>query len=268
MELPISALSAEEHIQAILLCVPRILGLFVFVPFFSTQFLPGIVRNSLLVVLAIYISPLALQDPATTINAGVSTHWIILASKELGIGLMMGFVVGLVFAVPQLIGDFIDNQRGTSMAEVFNPTLGSQASILGITLSLLVTTLFLIGGGLQALFEILFSSYRIIGVYDLLPDNKVHQLLEAITTIFTQMVKLGILLAAPIVLVMMMSEFGLGLVGRFVQQLQVFFLAMPIKSVIGIFLITIFVYVLLRVYEQNNLPLGPLRELIEVMGNA
>lgn len=260
----INVASLQEHISAAILCLPRLIGISIFVPFLRTQFLPGIVRNALLFSLAVFISPqiLAINELPTE-----QTAWFFLAAKEAGVGVVMGMVVGLSFLVPQIIGDFIDNQRGTSIAQVFNPAAGGDTSILGTFLSLFITTLFLASGGFILFLEILFESYRILGVHELVPSAKVDVMLDALITIFTKMIAIGVLLAAPVVLVMMLAEFSLGLMGRFVQQLQVFFLAMPIKSLLGFSMLFVYILVIVRVYELNELPLGPLRSLIDTFSS-
>ena len=51
---------------------------------------------------------------------------------------------------------------------------------------------------------------------------------------------LAMMLAAPVLIAMLMSELGLALVSRFAPQLQVFFLAMPIKSALALFVLVIY----------------------------
>jgi len=68
-------------------------------------------------------------------------------------------------------------------------------------------------------------------------------------------VMLALLLAAPVLIAMLMSELGLALVSRFAPQLQVFFLAMPIKSALALFVLVIYSSTLF------DYSLAPIREL-------
>jgi type III secretion protein T len=52
---------------------------------------------------------------------------------------------------------------------------------------------------------------------------------------------IGVVMAAPAILAMFLSELGLAMVSRFAPQLQVFFLAMPIKSAIAILVLAIYI---------------------------
>jgi len=58
-----------------------------------------------------------------------------------------------------------------------------------------------------------------------------------------RLVVLALLLAAPVLVAMFLAELGLALVSRFTPQLQVFILAMPIKS--GLAMLTLGLYVAL-----------------------
>ena len=49
-----------------------------------------------------------------------------------------------------------------------------------------------------------------------------------------QLMHMAVLLAAPVLVAMFLAEFGLALVSRFAPQLQVFFMAMPIKSALAV----------------------------------
>ncbi|MCY4325009.1 MAG: type III secretion system export apparatus subunit SctT [Betaproteobacteria bacterium] len=254
-----------NYFGTFLLCMPRIMAVLFFLPFTRNQFLPTPVRSALLVSLAIFIAPAA-HDPAFPIDS--SDLFFMIALKELAIGVMMGLVMATVFFIPQLIGDFIDNQRGASIAQIYNPSAGGEASILGSTLNMLVATLFLIGGGFVALLDIIFNSYQIIGIPQMLPADVTERAYARFVDIFSGLITIGVLLAAPIVFTMMLAEFGLGLVGRFVQQLQVFFLAMPIKSVIALALMIVYITVLIRIYTDHGLPFEPLRQLIDALADG
>jgi type III secretion protein T len=82
------------------------------------------------------------------------------------------------------------------------------------------------------------ESYRIWPLGAAMPD--LPRLLEAFAiheadTLFNWIVKLG----APVLMVLMLVDFGLGLLGRFVPQFNVFVIAQPLKSLVAIFMILI-----------------------------
>jgi len=57
------------------------------------------------------------------------------------------------------------------------------------------------------------------------------------------------LIAAPIAIVLFLVEFGLGLMNRFAQQLNVFSLSMPIKSGIAAFLLILYLSFMAELFQ-------------------
>ena len=55
-----------------------------------------------------------------------------------------------------------------------------------------------------------------------------------------QLMHMAVLLAAPVLVAMFLAEFGLALVSRFAPQLQVFFMAMPIKSALAVLVLMLY----------------------------
>jgi type III secretion protein T len=66
--------------------------------------------------------------------------------------------------------------------------------------------------------------------------------------------RIVVIIAAPIVGIMFLAEFALAMVSRFAPQVQVFILAMPIKSVLAI-LILVFFFSRLLPYASDQLGL-------------
>jgi type III secretion protein T len=52
---------------------------------------------------------------------------------------------------------------------------------------------------------------------------------------------LAVVFAGPLIIAMFLAEFGLALVSRFAPQLNVFVLAMPVKSGVGLFVLALYI---------------------------
>lgn len=222
-----------------MLALPRLSILTLLLPFFSPAIVPGLVRNAILFSLAAVSLPLvATQFQSFTSEMG-TTFLILLALKEAVLGVIGGFILGLGFYVPQAIGDFIDNQRGSSLESLLNPATSAQSSSLGLLLQQVTIAWFIISGGIGHLFGLLLQSYIVFPITEGLPELS-WEFFRHFLDFFEQYLHLCFLLSAPIIFSMLIAEIGLGLVGRYAPQLNVFFLAMPIKSVIGIALLIVF----------------------------
>lgn len=253
-------------LTALLLVLPRASGFFLFLPFFSNQILPAMAKFALFTTLILpaiphgHASLLAYTQESGPITA---TVFLLLLFKESLLGIIVGFATALIFRVPGMVGDFIDNQRGTSIAQVFNPAQGDQSSNLGAFLGQVFIVWFLLSGGLTSLLTLLYESYRVVPPTAFLPRFE-RATLDALISIFAATLHLLVVLAAPMIFIMMLVDLSLGLANRFAPQLNVFFLAMPIKSVVALFALALYLTIAIRHLSDSNLIEEPLRHLLEL----
>ncbi|MCP3877884.1 MAG: EscT/YscT/HrcT family type III secretion system export apparatus protein [Sulfitobacter sp.] len=228
--------------------MPRIIGVFAMLPIFSKQILPGMVRNSVAASLVLFIFPV-IADGASTEELTIMTG-LGIALKETFIGILIGFGAAAVFWVMESVGFFIDNQRGATMASSMDPLTGSQTSPLGILLTQTVTVIFFVGGGFLMLLGAIYASYRMWPVFSFFP-NLNAEAIPYFLSLLDWIIAFTILLAAPVIIAMFMTEFALGLVSRFAPQLNVFFLAMPVKSAVGILILVIYAGLLMSFFKDE-----------------
>lgn len=136
------------------------------------------------------------------------------------------------------------------MASSVDPLTGSQTSPLGIFLMQVVTVIFMVGGGFFILMQVVYESYQLMPVFSFFPRFEivgVKYFLEMVDLI----VALALVMAAPAMIAMFVAELGLGLVSRFAPQLNVFFMAMPVKSAVGIMMLTLYIGLLNEVWADE-----------------
>jgi type III secretion protein T len=197
------------------------------VPFFSKQFVVGTGRN--VVIFAMCFPLIYLIWPALPKGELSILVTGLLLIKEAVIGIVLGFTASFIFYTSEGVGFVVDVQRGSSMATIFDPLAGSQTSLMGSFLIQMMTVAFFSGGGFLFFMALIYKTYKVWPVFSYFPQ------FEGGFAIFfngalNQLMVLIFCLVAPILLVLFLTEFGLGLVNRFAPHLNVFFLAMPIKS--------------------------------------
>ncbi|EKY4193917.1 type III secretion system export apparatus subunit SctT [Vibrio harveyi] len=229
------------------LTLPRLMACFIFLPILNKQTLGGtMVRNGVLCSLALFIFPMINQQDLPAETDGL---WLmIILGKEVLLGLLIGFVAAIPFWAIEAAGFLVDNQRGAAMASMFNPTLGSQSTPTAVLLTQTLITLFFSGGGFVAFIYALFNSYAswpVISFFPSVTEEWVHFFYAQ----FEQLMWLGVLMSAPLVLAMFLAEFGLALISRFAPQLNVFFLAMPIKSAIASVLLIVYLALMMNHFQ-------------------
>ncbi|ELC9556880.1 type III secretion system export apparatus subunit SctT [Vibrio alginolyticus] len=229
------------------LTLPRLMACFIFLPILSKQMLGGtMVRNGVLCSLALFIFPMINQQSLPAETDGI---WlIVILGKEVLIGLLIGFVAAIPFWAIEAAGFLVDNQRGAAMASMFNPTLGSQSTPTAVLLAQTLITLFFSGGGFVTFIYALFKSYTSWPIVDFFPTVS-DAWVSFFYAQFEQLMWLGVLMSAPLVLAMFLAEFGLALISRFAPQLNVFFLAMPIKSAIASVLLIVYLGIMMDHFE-------------------
>lgn len=227
----------EQTVRTFLLGLPRFYTVFVIMPVLSKRYLGGgMIRNAVILSLALFLYPV--NAGSLPVHLSTIDYFIILA-KEMVIGMVMGYIATIPFWVAEGVGFFIDNQRGASMASTINPMLGEQTSPLGIFFTQLLSTLFVVSGALLILIAMLVESYTIWPVGTLYPAFFDGLDLLALSWL-DYIMKYIVVFSAPVIAAMFLAEFALGLISRFAPQLNVFFLAMPVKSAVAFFMLVVY----------------------------
>lgn len=248
-------------ILAAVIAMARIGGAFAICPALTDSMIPGVARRAFV----LGISALAIPPILAEMPPGEPNHYLFafVAAKEVVIGFFIGFFAAVPFWIAENVGNFIDNQRGATMGEVYSPLNGSQVSTLGIFFTQIVSTLFFVGGAIFILLTALYMSYGIWPVFgewiQMQPDAPLFILGTA-----DEMLRTTVIISAPVIMVMFLATIGLGFVNRTAPQLNVFFLSMPVKSALGIaFLVIYLAYIMdMLMYTEEEAILIPVRKLI------
>ncbi len=227
----------EEFVIAVypfLASLPRLVGLFVLIPIFGRRTVRGIVRNEFILVLALFVYPIAAGADSQQILTPFA--YVLIAIKEALIGVTLGFFLGSAFWVAENVGYLIDLQTGTQNATVFDPVHEHEEGPMAVFMLQLVIALVLSGGGLLAILEIVFESYRVWPIYEATPRwNEAFK--NTVSARADNLFAMTLRFAAPMIILLLLIEFGLGLINRFADQLDVYNLAMPLKSMVALFVL-------------------------------
>ena len=254
-------LEFHRLILAAILAMARIGGAFAICPALTESMIPGVARRASVLGFTMLVVPMVLRE----MPPGEPILWsfALVALKEAMIGFFLGFFAAVPFWVAENVGNFIDNQRGATMGEIFSPLSGAQVSTLGVFFTQIVSTLFFVGGVIFIFLGALYKSYRIWPVFVEKVSFAPHTP-GFILNHLDSMLQTTIVISAPIIIIMFLATIGLGLVNRTAPQLNVFFLSMPVKSALGIALLVIYLPFILDmlIYVDDTALLDPLRQII------
>lgn len=205
-------------------------------PFTSSSVISGIGRNAVILSLTLILFPLFLPPEEFSFNVLELTALLV---KEGVLGALIGFYSSYALWIGESVGFFIDNQRGATLASVFNPLIGQTTSPLGNGLNVIFTAFFYVIGGFVSFLAIVYASYVTWPMFSFYPTFDGRFPLFVLAS-GDHLLRSIVLYSAPVVFIMFLSDFCLGLINRFAPQLQVFFLSLPLKSGIGMLILIIY----------------------------
>lgn len=227
-----------------LLVVIRLFPIIFFAPGFGETFVLPQIRILMVVLLGIFVQPLVQKylPPQPVHFMGL----VLLLGGEFLIGFFLAMLTRLFIYVLETAGSVISQVIGFSNALVSSPVSAQQASIISSFLSLL---------GLLVIFTLSLHHLFIYGAidsYHLFKPGFLPPLVE-FSDHFAQFVaktfKMAIYFAAPFLIVSLVFYMGMGVLSRLVTQIQIFFIAMPLQLLIGIFVLFLSLVTLFRWYE-------------------
>jgi type III secretion protein T len=231
-----NAASWAQWLSVLGFSVLRPLAVVLMVPLFGRSTLGGtLTRNTLILMIALALLPLHDAWPAVDTAREKWPIWVSTACTEIVIGLVIGFAAAIPVWALDMAGSFIDTMRGATMANVLNPMLGQQSSLLGIALSHVFSVLFMLNGGFNQLIAAIYDSYRTLPPGVALSWDA--DWLSFFLRDWQLMYELCLRFSMPALVGILLVDMALGLVNRSAQQLNVFFLSMPLKSAFAVLLL-------------------------------
>ncbi len=228
----------EPQFAWLLLLFLRVMGLFVLSPVLGRRNVPNAVKIGLSVLLS-YIFLMAGPpgqgvDPAAT----ELLPYALMCLKELMVGLVLGYMTVLFFNVAVMAGQVMDVQIGFGMAQMYDPQMQTQVSLLGNLLNYGLLLYFFILDGHHTLIRILaFTIEKIpVGQVVIGPD-----IADVCVKAFGLAISMAISVALPIIAAELILEVIMGILIRSVPQLNFFVVGISVKILVGLLALLLFI---------------------------
>jgi flagellar biosynthetic protein FliR len=220
---------------------------------------PLLSRLGLALFVALVLLPLqARHVPELPID--LSTY-LALVAREVLVGVTLGFGTLLVFASLQIAGQLIGMQLGLNIATVLDPlNAGQQVSYMDQFYSVLAALVFLAIDGHHGLLLALQHSFEILPPGTFGPNGRT---LEALISLVTDISRVALRLALPVLATLLLVDLVMALMSRIVPQMNVFFVAIPLKLGLGLWIAALSLPMVLSASGQvlGDLPLTLMRLL-------
>lgn len=233
----------------------RVSGIMIIAPFFGSTSVPVQVKIALSCAISVLLySSLPFHPSAYKID---QVSLVVLLFSELSIGVLIGLIARIFFSAFEMVGQFLSFQVGFSMINIIDPQSAVQSTVLSVTELLVGLMVFLGFDGHHRLLKAIAESFGFLAPLSFHLDGRIVDILiKSSGTIFA----IGMQLAAPVLVVLIMTDIVFGIVGRVASQIQILIIGLPLKSGLGFFCLGLSFYLfpsvveryLLQMYKEIN----------------
>lgn len=210
--------------QLFFLALTRILAVLVHIPVLAGRMVPNLVRIGLGLILALVLLPWEVL-PADADSIPLLGFALAIA-KEVLTGTLAGFGAALTFGAVQIAGEVMSVSSAFGSARILNPAFQNQGTSYSSLLSVLAIMLFLLMNGHHQALVVVRRTFEVFPINSSITTYSMGSLM--VTS--AQLVTAGVHLALPLVSAVLLVEIAFGLLARVAPQVQVFFLAIPLKA--------------------------------------
>lgn len=228
-------MSFEGGFQLYFVVFVRVAALFLSMPFLSAAGIPGMARGGLAFFVALAMMPLLQSYPG--IPSPTASDFLFILLCEALLGILMGLMLQLIFAIFQTAGEIFSMQMAFSASQVFDPVGEIEQPLLGQFLDTIATLLFLTTGPLQKfLLEVLAQSFQTLPQAIKLLSDQEH-LIEVLIYSTSFLLEQALLIALPVVGSILMVSVALGLMAKAAPQMNLLVLGFPLQITMGMMVI-------------------------------
>ena len=210
----------------------RVVSIIALVPIFGAQSVPPQLKVGFALILTV-LSIVPSMTPGLSFEQEFTLPFFgLLVVKEVLVGVAVGFVASMLFTAVQFAGRLVDTEMGFGFVELMDPTTNETVTVWGQMQVILFTILFLVINGHYFMLLAIQKSFELLPLMGgSIPGAGVASHLVSLTgAVFIVALKF----AAPVYIPLILSEVALGAVARTVPQINIFFVGMPLKIVLGL----------------------------------
>jgi flagellar biosynthetic protein FliR len=222
---------SEQQVAGFILVLARISPLFLLAPLFSNKVIPARGRAIIAVALTVGLWPIAARSGTQHHITLETLPFVALMFKELLVGITFSLVLAALFAALSTAGALLDTIIGFSFGSLVDPVSGNNSSVLSNLYAMLGVAVFVAIGG---------DSWVIQGLartYDAVPLLKAPDLATAtqgVQLAFAGILPAALMVAAPVLLAIVLTDAALGVITRVVPSLNVFSIGFSAKIAVGL----------------------------------
>lgn len=230
--------SSTSWMVSVLLLSIRLAVILLMTPVLQSFSAPPSVR--ILIVLALSAS-LAAGVPGAAYMQEINLPALLEAAvAELVVGFVLALGILLAFSAFSAAGRLVDAQVGFGMAQIYDPITRRQQPILTTVFDMVALVVFFTLNGHHALLRAVAFSLEKFPIGQsgngyLFSQSMLNVVIKQSAAIFS----LGFALVAPVVFCILLIEFGLSVLARNLQQMNIFVMSMLLKIAAGLVILAV-----------------------------
>lgn len=218
-----------EEIIVVGLLMIRSFAILFPIPYLSSDLVGTSIKAGLAFFLAICLYPVVRSG--MTIDLANNMTLITAVIMEFLLGMMLAFIVKILFAAIEFGADAAGIQMGLGAAQAFDPTIGSMTTDFSSLLVRVSILLFLVLNFDHYFIQALYFSLKTIPIGSFTVHQPVFYWIVSLSFVIPT---LAFQIVAPIIVVILLIHVAFGLVSKSVPSINIFFISTIVTIFIGL----------------------------------
>ncbi|MCK4514929.1 MAG: flagellar biosynthetic protein FliR [Spirochaetaceae bacterium] len=233
--------------QLFFLLFVRITAMIAFAPLLSSGSIPRIAKIALALMSAALVFPMVQASGYPIPDSGLA--YAVIAIGEAMIGIIMGFILAIIYAAFQTAGQMFSLQMGFGASQVFDPLAQIEIPLMGQFLNLVAMFVFVFTQGFQKIFLTgVYYSFQSVRAVDLvlLRDDLLTTMLRGLSELFQN----ALIIALPILGTLFLIQIVMGLLGKAAPQMNLLVMGFPISIGVAFIIILVTIPFLMESFDR------------------
>jgi len=254
---PLQLFPTPREVVLFALVLSRVAGIFTAIPVFGGRRLPLRIRVITVTMITLSCFPVLAITPPPVPTDGFTLGLLIV--RELMVGITLSFITQIIFSAVEFSGQIIGLQMGFTLSSIIDPANGTQTQIMAVMQTLLATLMFLSLNIHHLFIRTIVDSFRIVPLGNWHINGEIISFLIRGTS---EILILGIRLAAPVMVALLLTSITLGIMARAFPQMNVFMVSLPLNVGIGFIVLGLTLTIFFHVLEVS---FGAVKGQIEML---
>jgi flagellar biosynthetic protein FliR len=190
-------------------------------------------------------------------------EYYLIVISELFLGLLIGYMMGLIFATFQMAGEYFSVQIGFSYTEVLDPVSQSSLPIISTLKNLMGILVFFVIGAHRVVIETLVLSYQRVSLLRLSAEIR-NGIVKTLENLIGTMFVIAFQISLPVLGVLLLVTIAEALMGKAAPQMNVLQLSFPAKILIGLLILLLIIpFIETQMVRTFEVGLGTIQKMLK-----